>query len=239
MRVLSYTAALALDTAHRDPSEAVRAAALSRGELLIPIVKGWCTEVGQQVTTTGIQVHGGMGFIEETGAAQFLRDVRVTAIYEGTTAIQSNDLIGRKLGRDRGAAMASLLKELMADLDGLRANDLDTKAAKNAAVEALILLRDATEALLRQQTESPLQALSVSVPYLELCGLVISGALMARSAGIAAQALQAGGEEADFYKAKLRTVRFYVDQVLPAAYGLARIVRSGAASVTETDVALI
>ncbi len=239
MRVLAYTAGIALDTAHRDPDAGVRAAALSRGELLIPIVKGWCTEAAIGVTSTGIQVHGGMGFIEETGAAQFLRDVRVASIYEGTTAIQSNDLIGRKLGRDRGAAMAALIKDLMADLDALRATDLDTKAAKNAAVESLVLLRDVTEGLLLMQTEAPVRALAVSVPYLELCGLVIAGALMARSAGVAAQALQAGSDEASFYKAKLRTVRFYVDQVLPEAYGLARVVKAGAASVTDTDVALI
>ena len=239
MRVLAYTAALALDTAHRDPDAAVRAAALSRGELLIPIVKGWCTETAIQVTSTGMQVHGGMGFIEETGAAQFLRDVRVASIYEGTTAIQSNDLIGRKLGRDRGAAMASLIKDLMAELDALRANDPDTKAVKNAAVEALVLLRDSTEALLLLQADAPVRALAVSVPYLELCGLVLSGALLAKGAGVAARALAAGNAETAFYKGKLRTARFYVDQVLPAVYGLARIVRSGAASVTETDVALI
>jgi len=239
MRALSYTAALALDTAHRDQDEGVRAAALSRAEMLIPIDKGWCTETAVQVTSTGIQVHGGMGFIEETGASQFLRDVRVASIYEGTTAIQSNDLIGRKLGRDRGAAMAALIKDLLADLDGLRANDLDTKAVKNAAVEALITLRDSTEALLRLQADAPIRALAVSVPYLELCGLIISAALLAKGAGVAAQALQAGSEETAFYKGKLRTARFYVDQVLPAAYGLARIVKSGAASVTDTDVALI
>ena len=165
--------------------------------------------------------------------------MRVASIYEGTTAIQSNDLIGRKLGRDRGAAMAALIKDLMADLDALRATDLDTKAAKNAAVESLVLLRDVTEGLLLMQTEAPVRALAVSVPYLELCGLVIAGALMARSAGVAAQALQAGSDEASFYKAKLRTVRFYVDQVLPEAYGLARVVKTGAASVTDTDVSLI
>jgi alkylation response protein AidB-like acyl-CoA dehydrogenase len=239
MRALAYTTALALDTAQRDPDANVRAAALSRAELLTPIVKGWCTETAIQVTSTGMQVHGGMGFIEETGAAQFLRDVRVAAIYEGTTAIQSNDLIGRKLGRDRGTAMAQLLKELLAGLDAMRANDVDTKTIKNASIESLTVLRDATEALMLLHAEAPVRALAVSVPYLELCGVIISGALMAKSAGVAAQALSAGSEETAFYQAKLRTARFYVDQVLPMAYGLARIVKSGAGSVDLTDVALI
>src|SRR6185369_4033640 len=110
MRALCYYAALELDRGHREADEATRAASLARAELLIPVVKGWCTETAMEVTSTGVQVHGGMGFIEETGASQFLRDVRITTIYEGTTGIQSNDLIGRKLGRDRGAAMASLIQ---------------------------------------------------------------------------------------------------------------------------------
>src|SRR4030088_3844480 len=98
--------------------EKVRRAAAGRGELLTPIVKGWCTEIGNEVAALGVQVHGGMGFIEETGAAQYMRDVRITTIYEGTTGIQSNDLIGRKLGHDRGAAMAALSAELGRGLRG-------------------------------------------------------------------------------------------------------------------------
>ncbi|MEP7312393.1 MAG: acyl-CoA dehydrogenase [Pseudomonadota bacterium] len=240
MRALAYTVAMALDIAHRDPDETVRAAALIRGELLIPIVKGWCTETGIQVASTGVQVHGGMGFIEETGAAQTLRDVRITAIYEGTTAIQSNDLVGRKLGRDRGQGMNELIRGLLEDLNGLRANDVDTKSVKNSAIEALTLLRDVSESLLQLHTQAPARALAVSVPYLELCGLIVSGALMAKSAAVAAMALpKAAGSDAVFYQAKLRTARFYADQVLPAAYGLARVVKSGAASVFETDASTL
>jgi acyl-CoA dehydrogenase len=240
MRALAYTAAMAFDTARKDPDEAVRAAALIRGELLIPIVKGWCTETGIQVASTGVQVHGGMGFIEETGAAQTLRDVRITAIYEGTTAIQSNDLVGRKLGRDRGQGMTELIRELLQELNDLRANEVDTKSVKNAAIEALTLLRDVSESLLQAHAQAPARALAVSVPYLELCGLVISGALMAKSSGVAATALPAAaGPDAAFYRAKLRTARFYADQVLPAAYGLARVVKSGGASVTDTDASTL
>jgi len=239
MRVLAYTAALSLDAAHREAEEAARAAALLRAELLTPIVKGWCTEIAIDVTSTGIQVHGGMGFIEETGASQFLRDVRVASIYEGTTGIQSNDLIGRKLGRDKGAAMTMLLDELVADLQMPGVDQADVVAAKAAALEALALLRAATASILVQQAASPAAAMAVSVPYLMLCGTVIAGALLAQGAGVAAKALAGGSGEAAFYEAKLRTARFYADQVLPGAHGLARVVGSGAASVTQADPATL
>jgi 3-(methylthio)propanoyl-CoA dehydrogenase len=111
-RALTLYTAMQLDLAAASPDAAVRAAAQARGELLTPIVKGWCTETGNEVAAIGVQVHGGMGFIEETGAAQYVRDVRITTIYEGTTGIQSNDLIGRKLGRDRGAAMLGFIAEM-------------------------------------------------------------------------------------------------------------------------------
>jgi acyl-CoA dehydrogenase len=239
MRALAYAAALSLDAAHREADEAARATALLRAELLTPIVKGWCTEIAIEVTSTGIQVHGGMGFIEETGASQFLRDVRVASIYEGTTGIQSNDLIGRKLGRDKGAAMTALLDELGVGLQLQGVDHADFIAAKAAALETLALLRAATASILVQQAASPAAAMAVSVPYLMLCGTVISGALLAQGAGVAATALAGGSGEAGFYEAKLRTARFYADQVLPGAHGLARIVGSGAASVTQADPATL
>jgi acyl-CoA dehydrogenase len=187
----------------------------------------------------GIQVHGGMGFVEETGAAQFLRDVRVAAIYEGTTGIQSNDLIGRKLGRDKGAAMAALIEDLLAGLDAGADAHADVRAAQAAAREGLGLLREATASVLRQSAESMAAAQAVSVPYLELCGTVIAGALLARGAAVAARALAGGTGEAPFYEGKLRTARFYGDQILPRAQGLLRVVQAGASSVTDTDVALL
>jgi hypothetical protein len=238
MRVLCYYAALELDRGHREADEATRAAALTRAELLIPVVKGWCTETAMDVTSTGVQVHGGMGFIEETGASQFLRDVRITTIYEGTTGIQSNDLIGRKLGRDRGAAMSALIQEFLAEANASRALTPDAKALRNASTEALTSLRDATEAVLRMHAENPARAQAVSVPYLKLCGTVIAGALMARAAAVAEAALTAKPGDA-FYEAKLQTCRFYAEQVLPEAAGLARIVKGGAGSVTEARSELI
>src|SRR6202035_2170808 len=118
-RALALYAALHLDIAEHDPEEQRRLHAQARVDLLIPIVKGWCTELGNELAAIGVQIHGGMGFIEETGAAQYLRDLRITTIYEGTTGIQANDLIGRKLGRDRGAAMDALIVEMHAELEAL------------------------------------------------------------------------------------------------------------------------
>lgn len=238
MRALCLYAALELDKGHRLADEAPRAAALQRAELLIPVVKGWCTETAIDVTSTGVQVHGGMGYVEETGAAQFLRDARIASIYEGTTGIQANDLVGRKLGRDRGAAMGVLIQDLLAELNASRALTPEAKAARNAATEALTTLRDATEAMLRMHAESAPQALAVAVPYLKLCGLVIAGALMARAAAVAEAGLGANAGDA-FYQAKLQTCRFYAEQVLPEVAGLARVVKAGAGSVTEARSELI
>ncbi len=237
MRALSYFAALELDKAHRAADEAERAAALVRAELLIPIVKAWCTETGVAVASTGVQVHGGMGYVEETGAAQFLRDVRIASIYEGTTGIQANDLIGRKLARDRGAAMNTLIQEMLAEMNASRALQPGARAARNAATEGLTTLRDATETVLRMYAETPAQALAVAVPYLMLCGTVIAGVLMARAATVAEAHLVSNAEV--FYQAKLQTCRFYAEQVLPEALGLARVVKGGAGSVADTASELI
>ncbi|MEJ0099105.1 MAG: acyl-CoA dehydrogenase [Pseudomonadota bacterium] len=239
MRALCYYAALELDNGHHLPDEAARQAALTRAELLIPVVKGWCTETAIEVCSTGVQVHGGMGYVEETGAAQFLRDVRIASIYEGTTGIQGNDLIGRKLGRDRGAAMAALIQDLLGQLETARALLPSTRTARNAAMEALVTLRDASEQLVRTQPDSPASAQAVAVPFLKLCGVTIAGALMARAAAVAEAALGTNPADAAFYEAKLQTCRFYAEQVLPEAIGLARIVKNGSASVTEARSELV
>src|SRR5579863_7696143 len=236
-RALTLYAAMQLDLAAASPDPAVRAAALSRGELLTPIVKGWCTEIGNEVTAIGVQVHGGMGFIEETGAAQYVRDVRITTIYEGTTGIQSNDLIGRKLGRDGGAAMVALLKDMEKELGELTSAVAPAREARQATLEAVGVLAKATHALLMTLGNRPDAGMAVSVPYLKLCGYVIAGWLMARAADLAAA--RADGPEGEFYAAKLRTAAFYAAQVLPTAIALARVVQAGGASVVETDAALI
>lgn len=235
-RALALYAALQLDLGAHSPDAAVREAAQSRGDLLIPVVKGWCTELGNEIASLGVQVHGGMGFIEETGAAQYLRDVRITTIYEGTTGIQSNDLLGRKLGRDKGAAIGALIAEMSRELQQLKPQDASAASTCAAALEAVGFLKDATESLLRNLASRPELALAVSVPYLKLAGFAVAGWLMAKSATMAAAAHEG---DAEFYGAKLRTALFFAEQMLPNALALARVVQRGAASVVETDPQLI
>ncbi len=232
MRALALYTALQLDRARAEDDKARRAAALQRGELLIPIVKGWCTDQASELASLAVQVHGGMGFIEETGVAQTLRDVRSTSIYEGTTGIrgQRPDR-GRKLGRDRGAAMTALLSDTMRELNDLRGSDATMRSVRNATIEALTMLRDATEVLRQQFTDTPARAYAVAVPYLHLCGRVLGGAMMARSAAIAAAALAAGAGDENFYRAKLQTARFYAEHLLPQSLALLRIIKSGGASI--------
>jgi hypothetical protein len=178
-----------------------------------------------------------MGFIEETGAAQYMRDLRITTIYEGTTGIQANDLIGRKLGRDRGAAMNALILEMHSELEVLEGSDAVMRTIKHASIEAVERLREATDAILEAFSAGQERALAVAVPYLNLCGFVTGGWLLAKSAAIALG--RRAGAERDFYEAKIASARFYAQQVLPRALALARIVQSGAPSVTESDAALL
>jgi 3-(methylthio)propanoyl-CoA dehydrogenase len=236
-RALALYAAMQLDLAAYGADESQRVAAQARGDLLIPIVKGWCTEIGNELTAIGVQVHGGMGFIEETGAAQYVRDVRITTIYEGTTGIQSNDLIGRKLGRDRAAAMTALLSDMSGELESLSSENTSTAITRKAALDAVALLKSATASLLEKIASRPDRAMAVAVPYLRLCGYVVSGWLLARSSAIAAN--NKDGPDREFYEAKLRTALFYAEHVLPQTLALAQIVVNGAGSVVETDAALI
>jgi 3-(methylthio)propanoyl-CoA dehydrogenase len=235
-RALTLYTAFQFDLAEHGADAQARATAHARGELLTPIIKGWCTEIGNEVASLGVQVHGGMGYIEETGAAQYMRDVRITTIYEGTTGIQSNDLIGRKLGRDRGAAMLALIADMQRELQA-PAGDEDVEAIRRAALEAVDSLALATQALLQTLATHPDVGMAVSVPYLKLCGYAGSGWLLARAAVLAAA--KRAGPESEFYRAKIRTAAFYAAQVLPLAAALARIVCAGGASVVATDAALV
>jgi acyl-CoA dehydrogenase len=245
MRALALYTASRLDLGHGHPDEAARAAAQARGDLLIPIVKGWSTETGIELASLGVQVHGGMGFIEETGAAQVLRDVRITTIYEGTTAIQANDLIGRKLGRDRGAAMGALLADVRRDLGaiageaGAGGEAAAVAATRDAVLAAVGDLEASVKSLLGAMSQAPERGFAVSVPLLRQCGLVLGGWLLARSAAIAARGLAAGDGDRDFLRAKIASARFYAAQVLPQAAGLRAVVTGGAAAVVDVDAALV
>ncbi len=237
-RSLAIYAAAQLDIADGHTDEAKRAAAQARGDLLIPVVKAWSPETGIESASLGLQVHGGMGYIEETGAAQAYRDVRITTIYEGTTGIQANDLLGRKLGRDRGAAMAALLADVAHDLEAITSDDAAVRAAKHGALEGVAELAQATKSLLGLLGTAQDRALAVAVPYLRLTGTVLGGWLHAKAAARAAERLAAGAGDADFYRGKLATARFYAEHLLPNAEALARIVQGGGAAVAEVDAAL-
>jgi 3-(methylthio)propanoyl-CoA dehydrogenase len=236
-RALILYTAFQFDLAEYSADEAARKAGRARGELLTPIAKGWCTEIGNEVAAIGVQIHGGMGYIEETGAAQYVRDVRITTIYEGTTGIQSNDLIGRKLAKDRGAAMGALIADMERELAALATADAAVDATRKAVLEAVGWLKNSTQSLLKALAMRPDAGMAVSVPYLRLCGYVIGGWLLAKSAAVAAA--KPPGSDREFYAAKVRTAAFYAGHVIPVALGLARVVDAGAASVVETDAALI
>jgi alkylation response protein AidB-like acyl-CoA dehydrogenase len=232
-RALAFYAGQQLDLAAFHPDAAVRPVAQARGDLLIPIVKAWITETANEVAAIGVQVHGGMGFVEETGAAQYVRDVRITTIYEGTTGIQSNDLLGRKIGRDRGAAMTALIADMRRELQALEPGSDAARKTRDAALRAVDLLESATRSLVSNLAAAPERALAVAVPYLRLCGLVFGGWLLAKSAAIAAAGR--GGAGKDFYQAKIQTAHFYARQVLPQTIGLAQVVEEGAAGVLEAE----
>ena len=236
-RALAMYAGLQLDLGTHHPEEAARRTAQERGDLLIPIVKGWCTEMGNEAAALGVQVHGGMGFIEETGAAQYVRDVRITTIYEGTTGIQSNDLLGRKLARDRGAAMAALVADMTRELRSLEVAEPAVVQARDAALQAVSQLEQATQSVLEAIASDPAHGFAVSVPYLKLCGVVSGGWLLAKSAALAAAGRD--GADREFYEAKIRTAHFYATNILPRALELAQVVQGGAESVLETSAEYI
>ena len=231
MRALAYVVAAMFDQAHRASDEAARNAAHAGVDLLIPILKGWCTETGVEVASTGIQIHGGMGFIEETGAAQHLRDARITTIYEGTTGIQANDLIGRKVLRDGGRSMQALLSQIDAVCEQLEAGDDAQLHAIGARLrEGSKSLADSVRWILATGMQDLNAVLAGAVPFLHLCGVVCGGWQMARAALAAQGKLVAGGGDTDFYRAKIVTARFFADQDLSRARGLAEATMHAGAS---------
>jgi acyl-CoA dehydrogenase len=231
MRALALYAAYMLDLGERHPDKTIAERAAARGALLIPIVKGWSTESGIELTSLGIQVHGGMGFVEETGAAQPYRDVRIASIYEGTTGIQANDLLNRKLARDQGTALDLLLADATEDLQEAKAG--------SAAIEALATTRRAAATVLKSMTSAPADAYAVSIPFLKLCGFALGGWLLAKSAAIAERKLAAGANDRKFREGKIASARFYAEHILPQTLALARVVEGGSGSVVETDAELI
>ena len=235
MRALAYVTAWALDTAARHPDPAARQDAQARADLLIPVVKGWCTETAIEVASTGVQVHGGMGFIEDTGAAQHLRDARITTIYEGTTGIQANDLVGRKIARDGGAAARAALAEMRADAARLP-QDGDLGAVRASLEAGIGLLASCVDWVAETHARDPEATGAGAVPLLKLFGVVAGGWQAARAAWVAERKLGANADR-DFYLAKIGTARFYADHVLTQAHGLAHAVQHGAPGVMALDEA--
>ncbi len=237
MRALAYTVAAAHDTAARHPDAAERAKNQAFVDLMIPVVKGWSTETGNELAYLGVQVHGGMGFIEETGAAQYLRDARITTIYEGTTGIQANDLIGRKTAREGG----STLKAVIALLQQTQAAVAQQTGAEFAAIGKA--LATGIEAVSRAghyivaNFGSDVRGVSAgAVPFLRLMGIVCGGWMMARAA-LVAQAKIATGDPDPFFAAKITTARYFADHALAAAPGLAQeIVEGGASTLALPEI---
>ncbi len=232
MRAVVYDAAATLDRAKREPDEAARRAAEARFQLLTPIVKAWCSDLGVEVASTAIQVHGGIGYIEETGVAQHYRDARIATIYEGTNGIQARDLVGRKVLRDGGAAASAYIAELRRTLAALEGRDGPEFAAfRRTLPPAIDALERATDWLLATGAESTARAFAGATPYLRLFGTVAGGAMMARAAQAAAAARGAGTGDVAFLDAKLATARFYAEHLLPLAPALLPSIIEGSDSV--------
>jgi hypothetical protein len=240
-RALAYVGAGLSDLAHSHPDEATRKANLAVYEYLVPVIKGWSTEMSENVARDGVQVHGGMGFIEETGAAQHYRDAKILTIYEGTTAIQANDLVGRKTVRDGGAVAKAILAQVrateaqladvqdaayVADLAAIRAQLVAGSAALETVVDYVVA-----------NAKSDVRAVFAgSVLYLKLAGVVLGGWQMARAALVARQKLDGGDGDAAFYRAKIATARFFADHILSQADGLRHAIVDGSAGVLALDV---
>jgi alkylation response protein AidB-like acyl-CoA dehydrogenase len=227
-RALAYVAAAHCDIAHRHPDAAKRAEHQAIYEFLVPIVKGWSTELSIDVTSLGVQVHGGMGFIEETGAAQYYRDARILPIYEGTTAIQANDLIGRKTVRDGGAVAKSLLAGIAQTVEAL---GQQKGAAFQSMQQHLSRGHDALKAtvdfVVANTKSDPNAVFAGSVPYLKLAGIVLGGWQMARAMLAAAQKQ---AEDPSFYGAKIATAQFFAEHLLPLAPALEISISSASSS---------
>ncbi|MFZ5789821.1 MAG: acyl-CoA dehydrogenase [Pseudomonadota bacterium] len=232
MRAIIYLTAGALDRAKCEPEASRRATALAHAELMTPIAKAWCTDRGVDVASLNIQVHGGLGYIEGTGAAQHLRDARIAPIYEGTNGIQAIDLVGRKLGRDGGAAMTALLAEMRADAASLsESGDSDLTGIGRTLEAALDDLDATTRWLVERMPKELPRALAGATPYLELAGTAIGGWLMARQAAAARRRMAANGTDDAFLAAKLATARFYADNLLPRTGALAAAAVNGPGSL--------
>ncbi|MBS1179269.1 MAG: acyl-CoA dehydrogenase-like protein [Proteobacteria bacterium] len=235
-RAMATVAAAAYDAAHAHPDVETRKQNQAFYEYMVPLVKGYSTEMSLEVTSLGVQVHGGMGFIEETGAAQYYRDARILPIYEGTTAIQANDLVGRKTARDGGAVARAIAGQIEATEAELQRSGSDVakimqrslKAARQAFVDVVDFVAGQTKA-------QPNEVFAGSVPYLMLAGNMVAGWQMARAL-LAAEKHLAASTDPQFMRAKIATARFYGDHILSKVPGIRHSIVEGAAGLTSMPV---
>ncbi|WP_062192229.1 MULTISPECIES: acyl-CoA dehydrogenase [Caldimonas] len=235
-RAMAITAAAAYDAAHAHPDEKERQRNQAFYEFMVPLVKGYSTEMSLEVTSLGVQVHGGMGFIEETGAAQHYRDARILPIYEGTTAIQANDLVGRKTVRDGGQVAKAIAAQIANTEADLARRD---SVAARAMLQRLQAAREAfvqvVDFIVAQAKSRPNAVYAGSVPYLMLAGNVVAGWQMARALMVAEDRL-AAGEDTAFMQAKIATARFYAEHILAKAPAVREAIVNGADSVMGLDI---
>jgi len=231
-RALASVAAAAFDVAHHHPDAQARNEHQAFYEFMVPLVKGFSTEMSLEVTSMAIQVHGGMGFIEETGVAQYYRDAKILTIYEGTTAIQANDLVGRKTTRDGGQAAKAIAAQVAATVADLQADgSADALAMAKRLDAARAAFVEVVDFMAANSKASPNAAYAGSVPYLMLAGNLMAGWQMGRSL-LVAQAQLAAGVDQDFMRAKISTARFYADHILTKVPGLRDSIVDGADAVT-------
>ncbi len=228
-RALAMATAYALDLSEAHPDADVRAHNKAFYELMVPVHKGWATEMSQDVAYLGVQVHGGMGFVEETGAAQYYRDARITTIYEGTTAIQANDLVGRKMAREGGVTAKALIvsmREFAVEL--AKSQHPHLKAAHARLVSGIDAVERTVEFILANFNSNVRACFAGSVPMLKLFGIVCGGWQLARVALEAEKRINAGHADAAFYQAKIATMRFFADTMIPEAIAAADTIVNGA-----------
>jgi len=235
-RAMSAVAAAAYDTAHHHTDAETRQQSQAVYEFLVPLVKGYSTEMSLDVASLGVQVHGGMGFIEETGAAQYLRDAKILSIYEGTTAIQANDLVGRKTVRDGGATAKAIARQIVVtETELAKSGSANAQAVAKRLKAARTAFLDVVSFVVSNTKTHPNAVFAGSVPYLMLAGKLVAGWQLARSL-LVAEELLAKGEDTAFMQAKISTARFYADHVLVGAQSLRDSILEGADSVTALGV---
>ncbi len=234
MRNLVVYNAVALDLSRALDGEEAEAWA-EIAELLTPITKAWCTDVGVEVTSAAVQVFGGMGYIEESGVAQHYRDMRIAPIYEGTNGIQAMDLVGRKLGLRMGGVVNDLMARMTATVAELDAAGAEYESIARNLGDAVETLSDATSWIMTSGLADPKEALAGATPYLRIFGIVVGGWLMARQALAARSELASGSSDTAYLQSKIVTARYYAEQHLPQADGLVAAVKGGAAVLYDID----